>query len=154
MAKSNLSIEERFFQKVVKSDGCWTWTSATWGSGYGFFWTGGERRNEYAHRFSWELANGQRVPARMVIMHSCDNKLCVNPAHLFLGTHQDNANDKVSKKRHPTGENNKGGGKLTWDKVREIRASALGCHRAAKEFGVSSTTIKSIRRGKIWREAA
>lgn len=57
-----MRLADRFWAKVEKTEGCWLWTSATWGSGYGFFWIGGTKRSEYAHRISWELANGTPVP--------------------------------------------------------------------------------------------
>lgn len=146
-------IGERFFEKVNRTPTCWLWTSATWGSGYGFFWTNDDRRSEFAHRFSWELKHGMRPPKGMQVMHSCDNKLCVNPDHLSIGTAQDNTDDKVAKKRHCVGEKNMGGNKLTWDKAGEIRSltGIIGCHRAAKIYGVSSQTIKMIRRNVLWK---
>lgn len=84
-------------------------------------------------------------------MHSCDNPLCVNPGHLSIGTAADNNEDRRLKRRHCYGENNLGGGKLNWDKAREIRVSPVGCLRLSRQYGVSSTTIKAIRRNKIWK---
>lgn len=152
MAKSSLSIEERFFAKVIKTDTCWLWTSAVGGSlGYGVFWVGGKARNSFAHRFSWEIANG-KIPKGTLVLHKCDNPLCVNPAHLFLGSPQDNMTDKKNKRRHSYGESNLGGGKLTWKKVAEIRGASIGCLRLARQYGVSATTIKAIRKNRIWRQ--
>jgi hypothetical protein len=98
-------IEERFWDKVNR-DGpipahmahlgpCWVWTASTRG-GYGSIGISG--RMERSHRVSWELANGP-IPAGLCVLHHCDNPLCVNPGHLFLGTKKDNAKDMYSKGR-------------------------------------------------------
>lgn len=135
----------------MKTESCWWWTSAVGSSlGYGVFWIGGGK-SKYAHRVSWELSNGRAVPDGMCVLHECDNPLCVNPSHLRLGTHQDNNEDKRLKRRHAYGERNPGGGKLNWQKSREIRASSLGCTRLGRLYGVSGQTIKSIRRNRIWK---
>lgn len=106
-----------------------------------------------AHRFAYELAHGEIPEPGLVVMHSCDNPKCVNPAHLSVGTIQDNALDASAKNRIAHGERNGGGGKLTESQVAEIKATAgkVGCTVAAKQYGVSSQTIKAIRRGRIWK---
>jgi hypothetical protein len=149
------SLEERFWSKIDKSGSCWAWTSAFTTRGYGFFWVGGAKRSEYAHRVAWELSNGGKVPDGSVVMHSCDNPKCVNPAHLSIGTPKDNAQDCKRKGRNAFGERNMGGQKLTWEKVREIRklSGHLGRARTARKFGVSENTIKMIRQNRLWREA-
>ena len=88
-----------------------------------------------------------------MVMHSCDTPACVNPEHLSVGSGHDNAADAVRKRRHAFGERNKGGGKLTWADARDVRATAgkIGCTTMARLKGVSVTTIKGIRRGRLWR---
>jgi hypothetical protein len=149
------ALAERFWEKVEKSDDCWLWASCIGSRGYGHFWVGGKKRQNLAHRVAWELANGKSVPDGMVVMHSCDNPACVNPAHLFVGSHQDNKIDSVRKGRHAHGETNGGGGKLTRQQAREIRESrgALSITKAATTYGVSLNTVKRIRRGDLWRSA-
>ena len=90
--------QTRFWAKVIKRnpDECWPWTAARTG-GYGYF--GLDGRLVYAHRLSWEWANGQRIPDGMWILHSCDNPPCVNPAHLSLGTQLDDVRDMDRKGR-------------------------------------------------------
>jgi hypothetical protein len=91
------AFEWRFWKYVNKTDGCWLWTGAIGGSGYGLL--GVENRNVPAHRLSWQIHNGP-IPDGLLVCHTCDNPPCVNPAHLWLGTNLDNARDKMAKGRH------------------------------------------------------
>lgn len=92
----NEEDQKRFWNKVDKSGDCWIWTSALSGKGYGDFML--NKRHHRAHRLSYELAHGP-IQGGLFVLHRCDNKQCVNPEHLFLGTHRDNMDDLVQKNR-------------------------------------------------------
>lgn len=98
-----ISVEERFWAKVDKSPhptGCWVWTAGK-ASGYGQFSIG--RKFILAHRFAFENTKGP-IPEGLLVCHSCDNKPCVNPAHLWTGTSLDNTRDAVAKGRTARGD--------------------------------------------------
>lgn len=87
----------RFWSKVDRRGGheCWNWTAGTFAQGYGqFWWNGGPQK---AHRMAFELTNGS-IPEGTFILHSCDNRLCCNPAHLRAGTHMDNMTDMTRRR--------------------------------------------------------
>ena len=143
------SIESRFWSKVDKSGDCWNWTKAIYiNTGYGrFFVSRGKAVG--AHRKAWELSKGP-IPNGMNVLHHCDNRRCVNPSHLFIGTHSDNVHDKVSKNRCNTAGIHNSQSKLDDDKVRFIRASSLTHIALASMFGVSETIIWCVKNNKTW----
>lgn len=95
MVNKNVSIEERFFQKVNKTDSCWLWTGAR-AQGYGKFSVNGKIWQ--ATRWSYEFHKSP-IPDGLLICHTCDFPACVNPEHLWPGTHSENALDMVNKDR-------------------------------------------------------
>jgi hypothetical protein len=95
-----LSLADRFWAKVEKTEGCWLWNASLGSTGYGQINSGGRGKPLKAHRVSWELHYGQ---TQLQVLHRCDNTRCVNPSHLFLGTQSDNMKDMASKKRNPRG---------------------------------------------------
>lgn len=147
--------EQRFWEKVEKTDGCWLWVASKTQRGYGKF-SGGKRHFWIrASRFSYELAYGP-IPKGMCVLHKCDNAACVRPDHLFLGTQEDNLSDMTAKGRRyipsSKGENN-GRAKLTTRQVTEIRERLAGGERRsvlAKHYGVCLSSINNIVWGKTW----
>lgn len=144
-------LAERFWEKVERHpSGCWLWTGALCGKGYGAIRADRARRSLRTHRASYEMANGP-IPDGLHVLHRCDNPRCVNPAHLFLGTHQENMDDRARKgrKAKTSGVAN-GRSKITDETVRKIRAATGFQAAIGAQYGVSQTTVWKIKRGHSW----
>ena len=155
---------DRFWERVdVRgTDECWEWQAGT-SSGYGRLTING--KDFRTHRISWILHNGE-IPDGLFVCHKCDNRLCVNPNHFFLGTHEDNMKDKIRKGRQsstkgyrlPNKRKSVWGekvysAKLTEQEVLEIKALlSFGLKQTsiAKAYGVTNKNISLIHRGKTW----
>lgn len=156
-----LPVEERFWMKVNKSQGeerCWLWTAYKNESGYGQIRVGGKAY--LAHRFAWQLINGE-IPEGLHVLHNCpdgDNPACVNPKHMFLGTQIDNNLDMKLKGRarqgHVLGEQHHKA-KLTADKVKHIRerhaAGDISLRQIGRDMGVSDSAIRGVINKKTWK---
>ncbi len=150
------TVEERFWSKVDKTDTCWNWTAGKNTGGYGHFWLKG--KDAVASRVSWELLNGPIIN-NLCVLHKCDNKTCVNPDHLFLGTNKENTEDMFKKGRQPKNTGAKGeahyDAKLTKEQVLEIRdlySKGNTTHRKlSKQFGVNPSQIGKIIRKIYWK---
>lgn len=138
-----------FVQKATP-DGCWLWTGARQQANYGVFSFSSTAKTVYAHRVAWIMTNGP-IPDGLNVLHRCDNPSCVNPAHLFLGTAQDNQDDAIVKGRREYGEAH-GRAIVTEDDVRMILSRNTESREIlAREFGVSKGTISDIRGRRSWR---
>lgn len=148
---------ERFWSKVAVTknhDDCWLWQAGLTHSGYGQFSLGGRKGKHIpAHRYSYTIANGE-IPSGLFVCHRCDNPLCVNPNHLFVGTHVDNVQDMVSKGRQQKAERH-GNRKLTVKQVQCIRdryaQGGITLKELGDEFGVSEATISLTVRRIHWK---
>jgi hypothetical protein len=147
-----------FWQRVDKSPhpkGCWMWAGSKVRSHKGNYGRMGYGRSRPgAHRFSWALHNGP-IPEDMEICHSCDNPLCVNPEHLWLGTHHQNMLDCDVKDRRPPSmtKGNTPNRKLTAEQVIEISEllkQGVTRREIGKRYGVNPVTITAINLGKSW----
>lgn len=139
----------RFSSKYfVDENGCHVWAGNKSKSGYGKFKLkdGTQAR---AHRVAWEMTNG-KIPDGVFVLHKCDVRACVNPDHLFLGTHADNMRDMVRKGRGLSGEMN-GRAKLTAEDVLSIRQSHGTDAEKARGLGVSEATVRQARVGRKWQ---
>jgi hypothetical protein len=175
MPRIRKSVALRFWTKVDKNgpthpqllSSCWIWLGRVHKRyGYGYL-------DYHAHRHSWEIHCGP-IPIGMYVCHRCDNKICVNPDHLFLGTQLDNMRDMRAKNRgyrpqgvtqglkdrqtteYTQGEQN-GNSKLTGEQVRDIRQryrrysyKRSNTRELAREFGVCCNAIRDIVKGKRW----
>lgn len=152
------SLEDRFWPKVDRrgADECWPWLAGHYPYGYGCIYLATKKRMEPAHRASWMIHFGP-IPNRMHVLHKCDNPECVNPRHLFLGTNNDNVQDKMRKGRlDPRDGENNGRSILTKDQVVEIRELYAMGDLTQQELGeyydVHQTQISRIVRHQHWQE--
>lgn len=152
--------EDRFWEKVdVRGpDECWEWTASTTANGYGQMgWPRAGRRMGKSHRIAWEIANGPipdktETGEKACVLHTCDNPLCCNSAHLRLGSHAENNREKVVRKRQARGSNH-GRTRLTEDLVYQIRSLCdQGWHLRdiGAAFGVHFSQVGRIGRREFW----
>ena len=152
MKSTTKSITDRFWEKVDKTGNyCWIWTAGVSSNGYGVFHPT-HNKHIGSHRIAWEQTNGP-IPKGLCVLHKCDNPLCVNPDHLFLGTRGDNNRDKASKGRcqDQTGEKNPSN-KLTKEEVGQIRALYrwFTQYELAAMFETSQPNISQILNNNRW----
>lgn len=147
-----ITIEQRFWSKVVKSDGCWTWTAAKKGCGYGVIGRGKHGcGNLEAHVVSWLLHKGE-IQNGLFVCHACDVPECTNPDHLWLGTQKDNMHDASVKGRLPRGEN-RPNHLLTEKQVIQIRidrTNGMTMKSIGSKHGVGVHAIFRIIHGQTW----
>lgn len=160
MAKIRKPVKQRFEDKYIAepNSGCWVWIGADSGKNnkqnniYGRFYFG-EGNYMNAHRASWIIYR-DRIPENLCVLHTCDNPLCVNPDHLFLGTHEDNMTDMKEKGRaighkgsdHPCS-------KISAEQVQELlelRSKGLSIKALEETFNIKKSLIWNIIKGNHW----
>lgn len=150
-----ISPEERFWEKVEKTESCWNWIGSRNADGYGVLDIDG--LNYRAHRFVLEIEGG-KIPSSIKVCHKCDNPICVNPDHLFLGSQADNVKDMRDKGRASDYFTKKGHehpkAKFTEDEIRTIKQLAgegISQRKIAERYGVAQQTISRIINGRRYR---
>lgn len=145
-----LGPEDAFENRIKKTATCWLWQGTTNGYGYGIFLMPGEIPVR-AHRYSYEFFRGKKIPAGKIVMHSCDNPPCVNPAHLRVGTKDENNKDTGNKRRHNYGLDH-WNGRLSNAQVAAIRKSTKSTKELSEKYGIAYSHIYRIRTGEARRE--
>lgn len=149
----------RLLGSVVKKNGCWEWQDPLHPFGYAYATNYETNKKEHVHRISYRIFKGD-IPEGLYVCHTCDNRRCISPDHLFIGTAKENMLDAKVKGRMEhvkllasKGEKN-GNAKLDEGKVREIRqeiAKGIRCTVIARKYGIASSVIYLIRDGKAWK---
>lgn len=136
------SAGKNFWAQIKKTSTCWPWMGSRNDKGYGHIQI--NKRHIYVHRFIWMWFNGA-IPDGLEVCHKCDNPSCLNPKHLFLGSHADNMNDCARKGRN-------GNAKLTeWD-IREIRRRTdMPVIALARAFMVGGRNIRELKARRTWK---
>lgn len=147
-----LKLAKRFASKTRATESCVLWIGALDRRGYGSVVVDG--RADGAHRVAWKIAHGE-IPDGLLVCHRCDNRRCVNPAHLFLGTHADNQSDKVAKGRQhrPRADRNPNA-KLSSVDVDLLRMAAetlpIDIEATAQLWGMNPTHLRRVANGRFW----
>lgn len=143
-------------EKTKTVNGCWEWQGTIDPNGYGRINFRNRKLQQYsqrlAHRAVMEILHG---PTRLNVCHTCDNRRCINPAHLFFGTQKQNVNDMMIKGRHsPQRGSNNGMSKIDEQTVRNIitfKSSGLSCREIGEKFGLKKSSVWCILKGHTWK---
>ena len=139
---------------TITDKGCWEPRLKPRTTGYVATYVNG--KTLHLHRLSY-IVNVGNIPPKLFVLHKCDNRKCINPDHLYLGTQADNVRDQIERSGSnwpdQSGENHSQH-KLTWDKVREIRSSKLSTYTLARIYGMSPSQMSRIKLGQNWKEAS
>lgn len=149
---------KRLWHKIKKVGDCWEWQGARTEKGYGRLSI--NNRDKRAHRVAWELTYGP-IPQGLLVCHHCDNPSCINPNHLFIGTHQDNINDAIKKgfpngwssggqsgEKHPQAKLNI----ITVKKMRELHKKGMTERKLAKMFHIGRTQAHRVVARIHWKD--
>jgi lambda repressor-like predicted transcriptional regulator len=136
-----------FWKRIDKSPtGCWLWTGTRDSQGYGRFKIDGKYWG--AHRLAFTELKGP-IPDGLFVCHHCDVPACINPEHLYAGTHDDNMRDVSRRERNAR--------ILDWETamvIRDLKGAGVSSREVAKQYGVSSYTVRAIWANRVWKESA
>lgn len=141
-----------FWKKVsvLSPDECWEWQGKKYKNGYGSAKNIGPKGKERGpHRIAWVIVHGD-VPQGLHVLHHCDNRICCNPKHLFLGTHQDNMYDRNKKNRQAKGSSI-GTSKLSESQVLAIKLDGRSNRKIAVDYGISQSCVSRIKSEITWK---
>ncbi len=141
------SLNPRFWANVEKTDSCWLWRGPKYVNGYGM-WNPKHNKRFRAHRAAYANLVGV-IPTGLYVCHRCDNRLCINPAHLFVGTHMDNTRDCMSKGRTANGKKTHCiyGHEFTPENTRTVRGKYRECRACSRR---TSNAYNKKRRGHVY----
>jgi hypothetical protein len=146
-------LKQSYEKYVIRKDGCWDWSGCP-SKPYGSLQYGGKYKRIDAHRGSWIIHNGD-IPKGLFICHTCDNKRCTNPDHLFLGTPTDNVLDMIKKGRNNTQRGEKASGAKLKEKdvleIIELLKTNKTMTSIAAQYGAHIVTIHNIKHKKTWK---
>lgn len=151
----NQKLIDKFWSNVQKGnpDECWIWIGSPSGNGYGQLRFEGVT---YRSNVLSYLINKGNIPARMYICHTCDNPICVNPNHLFVGTPSDNAKDRQQKGRgRPMDGENNSNNRFTKESIIQMRSmfqKGYLCNEIAHIFDTNPEYVRNVVKRKVWKD--